>query len=881
MIKDIHKTDFDRVLELLETTRDGLNESQIKKRLKLYGKNQISQGSSSNLLSKFISQFTHFFAIILWFASALCFIANYLNPNSDMLPIGIAVILVIVINGIFSFIQEYRTEKTLEEMRKLIPQKVKVIRDKIIKDIYSEDLVIGDLIILNEGHKIPADLRIIESEELLVNQSLLTGESEPILVTKEISDSESLIKSNNIVFSGTYIVGGRGLGVVFATGINTEFGKIAKTTQSVTKDIGHIQHEIAHVSKVISLIAIGMGILLFILGNFKGVNIWTNLIFTIGIIVANVPEGLLPTVTMALAVGSNKMAKKNFLVKKLDVIENLGAITTIATDKTGTITENKMKVVKIFNNTTIYTSSKPSKLISQILSLCNNTLDGSEDPTDKAIFEYVNHFYDVKSIRKKYLKIEEFPFDYKLKRVTTIDKLNSHYLVSTKGAFESIINICTKIQINDKVEVLSEERKKQLIEANNHLSLDGLRNIAFAYKKVDILSKNRAEFEQDLIFTGIVSLIDPPRKEVKNSIEKCNMAGVKVVMITGDNPLTSAYISKEIGIISDSSKVITGEELDKLSDEKIKELLKENFVFARSTPEHKLKIVTLLKEMGEIVAVTGDGVNDTPALKKADVGISMGSGTDIAKEVSDVVLLDDNFATIVSGIQEGRTCFDNIQKFITYILTSNVPELVPYILFFVFGFPLALNVPQILAIDLGTDLIPALALGSENSEEGVMKRKPKSKKDRLLTSNLFIKAYGFLGVIESIILMSFFMIYLYSKGYQFGDILPINNISYIEATSIALASIVLSQIGTGFAVRSNYDSIFKIGFLSNKFYLYGVAYEILILVLILHTPFLKHIFSTSEFDFSFIPYLLFVPIIPLALEELRKIIVKKFFQKLS
>ena len=357
------------------------------------------------------------------------------------------------------------------------------------------------------------------------------------------------------------------------------------------------------------------------------------------------------------------------------------------------------------------------------------------------------------------------------------------------------------------------------------------------------------------------------------------MAGIKVVMITGDNPLTSVYISKQTGIISDNSKVITGEELDLLDDNKIKELLKENFVFARSTPDHKLKIITLLKEMGEIVAVTGDGVNDTPALKKADVGIAMGSGSDIAKEVADAIILDDNFATIVIGIEEGRTCFDNIQKFITYILASNVPELVPYILFFIAGFPLALTVPQILAVDLGTDLIPALALGNENSEGNVMKRKPKSKKDKLLTVNLFLRAYGFLGMMEAIILMSVFMFYLYSKGYHFGDILENNNKIYIEATSIALTSIILSQIGTGFAVRSNSDSLFKIGIFTNSFYLYGIIYELVLLILILYIPSLKNIFSTTEFDLTFIWYLMLIPFILIISEEFRKYIVKKYFKR--
>lgn len=879
MIKDIHKVPKQEVFSILETNLDGLSESEVSQRLTKYGKNSISQVIGVSTFSKFIHQFTHFFALVLWFAGGLCFFANYLNPSSDMLPIGIAVILVILINGLFSFFQEYKTEKTLEEMRKLIPQKIKVIRDKVIKEIFSENLVIGDLVILNEGGKIPADLRIIESEELLVNQSLLTGESEPVSVICDISDSEALLKATNLVFSGTYIVGGRGLGFVFATGNKTEFGKIAKTTQSVTKDIGHIQHEIAYASKIISLIALGMGLLLFILGNIKGINIWNNLIFTIGIIVANVPEGLLPTVTMALAVGSSKMAKRNFLVKKLDVIENLGAITVIATDKTGTITENRMKVVKIFDNIAVSSALKPSKRISKILALCNNKPDGSEDPTDKAIFEYINNFYDALAIRKKYSRIEEFPFDYKLKKVTTVDKLNNEYLISTKGAFESILNACTKIEINQKIEELSEERKNQLIKVNNDLSSEGLRSIAFAYKKTQTVFKTRSEFEQEMIFAGIISLIDPPRKEVKQAIDKCKLAGIKTVMITGDNPLTSAYIAKQIGMISDSTKVITGEELDLISDEKIKEILKENFVFARSTPDHKLRIVTILKEMGEVVAVTGDGVNDTPALKKADVGISMGSGTDIAKEVSDAILLDDNFATIVTGIEEGRACFDNIQKFITYILASNVPELVPYVLFFIAGFPLALTVPQILVVDLGTDLIPALALGSENAEAGVMKRKPKSKTDKLLTGNLFFRAYAFLGLIESLVLMSVFMFYLYSKGYHFGDILPTNSTLYIEATSIALASIVFSQIGTGFAVRSNYDSIFKIGFFTNKFYLYGIVYEVSVLILILNLPILKNIFSTSDFDVSFIVYLILIPFILLISEEIRKIIVKRFLFK--
>jgi sodium/potassium-transporting ATPase subunit alpha len=890
-MKPIQSYPPDEALLALESQSIGLASSVAAERLARLGRNELPAAKQTSMIMRFVRQFTHFFALLLWFAAALCFAAHVVNPESDMLPIGIAIVLVVVVNGIFSFVQEFRTEKTLETMKRLLPAKAKALRDGVVIDLEATELVVGDIVLLNEGDKLPADVRIITSEELSLNASILTGESMPVPLTEQASLKPSLQEADNVAFSGTYIVSGRGTAVVFATGANTEYGKIARSTASVQKGIGHIEQEIAYVSRVISFLALGMGLVFFLLGNMKGMNIWANCVFAIGIIVANVPEGLLPTVTMALALGAKRMANVQFLVKKLDVIENLGSVTVIATDKTGTITENKMEVKKVVSGgEVIDVTQVPDAASERTLTLCNNVSTGSEDPTDKAIYRYLESFGEVAPLRAAYTRVHEFVFDYTLKRTTTVDthtdKQGTSVVYSCKGAFESVVNACSQMQVRNGTKTLDSALRTRLTKQHDSLARQGYRVIAFAQKTTTEVTQNRAEAEVDLIFTGMIALIDPPREGVKEAIQSCAAAGVRVMMVTGDNPLTAAAIAEQVGILGASNpnkhthrNVFTGEQFLALNDKQRATVLSQNAVIARATPDHKLRLVEALKAMGEIVAVTGDGVNDTPALKKADVGIAMGSGTDIAREVADAIILDDHFATIVSGIQEGRTCFDNIKKFITYIMASNMAELVPFIAFFVGGMPLALTVPMVLAVDVGTDLIPALALGAEGSEAGVMTRPPRSINARLLTMDVFLRAYGFLGLLESLFSMGLFLWYLSTHGIEWTKALSLNNLSnnidYKAAMTLAFAAIVFGQIGAGLAARSNRESLWSVGLFSNAFYLWGVAYELTLLTAIVTVPFLQHLFGTALFETWYLLYLAPLPLLIILAEEARKYYVRR------
>lgn len=906
----ISECSVEDALKLLETNLNGLSEKEAENRLRKFGLNEISEVKGEPIWKKILSQFTHFFAILLWVAAILSLIAK-------MPELTVAIIVVILINGVFSFWQEYKAEKAAEELKKLLPYQVKVLRDGEVKQIDAKYVVPGDIVLIAEGDRIPADLRLIEASDLQVDASVLTGESKPVRkeAGKFLLGEEPIINAKNLCFAGTNVVSGSGRGLVYATGMNTEFGKIAALTQTIEKEMSPLQKELIFVTRVIAAIAVFMGVVFFFLGIlFAGLPRFDAFIFAIGIIVANVPEGLLPTVTLALALAVQKMASENALVKKLSSIETLGSCNVICTDKTGTLTKNEMTVKKIWVGEELEVTgagyepqgellfpeyadeeSKKSlleniKWLGLISALCNNSkLKETDkgfsvigDPTEGALL-VLSKKIELDGQEENYSRLREIPFTSARKRMTVIVKSPEKKIYAfTKGAPEVVLERCKFIILGSKVIKLDEETKRKVIEQVEEYSNQAFRVMGFAFKEIEatknIYTLEPEEIESELCFVGLVAMYDPPRPEVEEAVKKCREAGIRVIMITGDHGLTALAVAKKIGIADDQTPQINGPDLDRYSNEELKNILKQkSCIFARVTPEHKLQIVSLLKELDEIVAVTGDGVNDAPALKRADIGVAMGiTGTDVAKEAADMILLDDNFATIVKAIEEGRAVFDNIRRFITYIFASNIPEIVPYLVFVLSGgkIPLPLTVLQILAVDVGTDLVPALALGTEPPEKDVMKRPPRKRTERLLTPAIFARAYGFLGIIEAIACMtSFFYAYVRS-GWSIGLPLASSGITYLKARTMCLASIITSQVGNGFACRTTKESIFSKGFLTNRFYLVGIMVELVLINIFIYVSFFQKLFGHTPLDLKDWLFLIIWPPILLLADEARKAIVR-------
>lgn len=861
----INEATGEELFKLLDTSEAGLTEEEATRRLSHFGFNEIKEIRRVPLFLKFLNQFTHFLAIILWLAAALAFVSDYIHPGEGMRHLGFAIIGVIFINAVFAFVQEYRAEKSIEKLKLMLPFYVKVIREGREKQIHAREVVPGDLIILSEGDKIPADARVIESNFLTVNNAPLTGESLPVVLTHETEKGE-LIESKNIAFAGAELVSGNGKAVVFATGMSTEFGRIAHLTETVHTEPTPLQKEISRTSKFIAFVATLIGLIFFIVGHTIGRSFWENFIFAIGVIVALVPEGMLPTVTLSLAIGSQRMLKRNALIKKLTSVEALGSITVICTDKTGTITQNKMEVKKLWM---LKQNQETEKMLLKIAYLCNNAKffenQYKGDPTEIALLKYAKeNMGDI-----QFERLSEIPFDFERKRMTTVNIIDGVRLSLTKGAVETVLSLCKYALINGHKTELTEEINKQINLAYHSLMDEGLRVLCFAYSEV--------EPEKDMLFVGLAGLEDPPRPEVSEAIRKCHEAGIKIILITGDASRTALAIAKEIELIKNNPVIIEAEEFHKMTDLELREKLKEReILFTRMTPKDKLRIVTLLQESGERVAVTGDGVNDAPALKKADIGVAMGSGTDVAKEAGEIILLDDNFATIVNAIEEGRAIYENIRKFISYFFTSNIAELIPYIAYAVFRIPLPLTIMQILAIDLGTDILPGLALGAEKPTKEVMKKPPRGTNERLLNIKLLLRVFLILGPIEAMAGLFGYFYVLKSGGWQWGEALSANNILYMQATTACLTGIVLAQVANGFVSRSFKESVFSLGIFSNKLLLGGILFELLLQIFIVYHPIGNSIFSTYPIPLNIwlilIPFAVFL----FAVEETRKFFNFKF-----
>jgi sodium/potassium-transporting ATPase subunit alpha len=872
----------EEVLRSLVTSENGLTEEEARKRFLEFGPNEIKEVKKTSLFIKFLTQFTHFLAILLWIGAGLAFLSEYLRPGEGMINLGLAIVGVIFINALFTFIQEYRAEKAIEKLKLLLPFHVKVIRKGKEREIPAREIVPGDLIILSEGDKVPADSRLIDTAYLMVNNAPLTGESEPFPLNHAPFDGE-LIQSRNISFAGTNIVSGSGKGVVFATGMRTEFGRIAHLTGTVTSGLSPLQKEIIKITRIIAAIATIMGVVFFITGHLIGRTFWENFLFAVGIIVANVPEGLLPTVTLSLAMGSQRMAKRKALIKTLTSVETLGSVSVICTDKTGTLTQNKMAVQRIaYIDGGKQTEGQIPSLLTIAL-LCNNTKEIGEDlkgePTEVALYKSARE--SIGHVESK--RIREFPFDSDRKRMSTLNLLDRNTYVMTKGAPESIFTICSHCFMKDKIVNFDEALKESSVNLYHSMMDEGLRVLAFAYREVkgDEEVVIMEDAERDMVFLGLIGLEDPPRPEAAEAIRKCREAGIRIMMITGDGSRTALAIAKEIGLVNGEPTIVEGSDFLRMSDNELRDVLsKEEVIFSRMTPKRKLRVVNILKEEGERVAVTGDGVNDAPALKRADIGIAMGiTGTDVAKEAADMILLDDNFATIVNAIEEGRAVYENIRKFISYIFSSNIPEIVPYLAYALLRIPLPLTIMQILAVDLGTDMLPALALGAEKPSPAVMKTPPRSPKERLLNRPLLTRAYLFLGPIEAAAGLFGYFYVLKSGGWQWGQMLASNNILYLQATTACLTAIIVTQIANVFACRSFKESVFSLGIFTNRLIFGGIALEIVLQLFIVYHPFGNKMFSTYPIPVSI--WLILIPFVFLLFfsEELRKLISRKVGQR--
>jgi sodium/potassium-transporting ATPase subunit alpha len=851
----IHSLPIRDVYTALHTSSQGLGDDEAARRLREFGPNELSPSRRISLRGRLLRQFTHFLALLLWIAALLAYLAAYLQPGEGMETLAHAIVAVIIINALFSFFQEYKAERASAALHRLLPDRVKVRRGAEMKEVHAREVVPGELLLVGEGDRIPADARLVEATFLKVDNAPLTGESEPQMRVSDADEAHALFEARNIVFAGTTVFSGSGRAVVFATGDATEFGKVARLTQEVPLHLSPLQLEIRRVTRVVTVLAVTMGLSFFFLGHVIGRTFWENFLFAIGILVANVPEGLLPTVTLALSMASQRMARRNALVKDLPAVEALGSTTVICTDKTGTLTQNRMAVRAFFSRGQLfqwpaYPAVEENPFLLLTCRLCNNaSIEGGKslgDPLEVALLQAAAHVGGTDLVG--YARLYEVPFDPERKRMTTVHQLpQGTAAVLAKGAVESLLPLCSAVLAREGTVPLAPHQREEILEVANGMAGSALRVLACAYREVASTSTTFSPeaLEQDLTFAGLVGIMDPPRPEVSDAIRRCHVAGIRVLMITGDHRLTAMAIGREIGLISGEAPVLAGEEMEQLSNGELAEALANGCqIFARTTPRQKLRIVTVLKDMGEIVAVTGDGVNDGPALKHADVGIAMGvTGTDVAREASQMVLLDDNFATIVAAIEEGRAVFENIRKFITYILTSNIPEIVPYLAYMLFGIPLPLTIIQILAIDLGTDMLPALALGAEPPAGDAMRAPPRPRGEPLLTSAMLRRAYAFLGPIEAAAAMASYFYILFQGGWSWGQTPPA--LLYHQATTACLTAVIVTQVANGFVCRSPRASVFSLGMFTNRLLLVGMLVEVGLQLAIVYSPIGQKIFGTA------------------------------------
>jgi sodium/potassium-transporting ATPase subunit alpha len=860
--RQIQQLDPQEVYRYLDSRADGLNAGEVEERLLEVGPNSVEVRDRWKTLRSLAKQFTNFFTILLLISAAICFVADHLQPGQNMALLGWALFGVALLNALFSFIQEYRAEKAMEALQQFLPQRVQVARGGQAQQVLAEELVPGDVLLIAEGDRIPADARLVECSELVVNNAPLTGEAKPQNLTSEAVERR-LVESNNVLFAGCAVLKGSGSGVVFATGIRTEFGKLAHLSQAIRRNPSSLERETAHMVRVLTVIAVAMGLGFFLYGVASGRSLWVNLVFMMGIIVANVPEGLLPTFTLSLAMGSLRMARRNVLVKGLNAVEGLGAVHVICTDKTGTLTRNLLRITRLADPLSgeELDDGEAGLLLERALaaSTVRQTDRGfTGDPLDVAIADlWQERGEDVAAVMERVAK--HFSFDVGRRRSAGLLSAEGGGLFVVKGAWEALRPLLGLIRGGGRESAADEESLERAEQAMRRMAAAGLRVIAVAYRQLDgavDTEVGQEDWERELVLAGFLGIEDPVRPEVPEAVRKCHRAGIEVLMITGDHPDTALAVARKSAILAGGEApeaLITGSELERLREQELIRRLADGVkVFARTTPEQKMKIVAALQATDKLVAMTGDGVNDAPALKAADVGIAMGvSGTDVARASAQIILLDDNFASIVAGVEEGRTVFANIKKFTNYVLVSNGPEILPYLLYILLPVPLALTVIQILSIDLGTDIIPSMALGQEPPDAEEMERPPRPREQGLLTPALVMHSYLFLGLLEALWSLTLFFVVLTAGGWRYGMDLAADDPLYRSATGIALATILLMQIGNlagrRFARRSGVDS----GLFRNRLLLAGILIQVVFSWALLYAKPLQKVLGTGPVEPGF------------------------------
>lgn len=911
------------VYQVLETSPNGLNTSDVQSRRSLYGSNQLTESPPDPIWRKLIVYTAHPMALLLWVAGAIALSRG--EPT-----VGIIIWIVVLVNGVFSYWREYRAEQATAALQHLLPSYARLIRDGVEVRVESTELVAGDLLVLAEGDNIPADARVVEEYGLRVNNAVLTGEAVPARKTSDASLREDIseVERPNLVFAGTSVVSGTGRAIVYATGMLTQFGRIVRLTQAVREQPSRLQQEMVRLTRTISLIALGLGLIVFIVG-VVDVNLGMSEAFllALGIIVAAVPEGLPATVTLSLAVSVQRLAQKGVLVKKLSILETLEHVSIICTDKSGTLTQNQMTVRQVWvagkplvvsgsgyepqGEFLPNPGSQPARRdLNALLTaamLCNNSRLSPPTPdhphwtvlgdqTEAALrVVAMKAGLEEEHLKKALPRIHEIPFDARRKRMSTIHQVHrlpdsfpeiqvNQQVAFIKGAPREVLQLCTHIRMHGEVVPLDDSLRFRVLSANDDYARNALRVLALAYHPLtqQVGSYTSDRIEVNMVFLGLTAMMDPPRPEVMEAVKTCQRAGVRMTMITGDYGLTAESLARRIGMLTEPNPLIlTGAELEQMDDLALQRLLDREVIFARMAPEHKLRLVAAFQARGEVVAVTGDGVNDAPALRKADVGVAMGLvGTDVAKEAADVILTNDNFSTIARAIEEGRTVYDNLRKFTTYIFSSNVPEILPFMLTALLTpqvMPLALGVRQILAIDLGTDLFPALALGTENPEPDVMLRPPRRKAEPLVTNRLLRRAFFWLGLGEAVLcFLAFYFINHWIDLPVFQSLHALifsmvpHEAQYDLAITVYYAGVVMAQVGNAFACRTERNPGHILGWLSNPNLLRGIVIEIAILLALVYLPPLAGLF-----DHQPIPPVLWIglitfPLIIYSLDWIRK-----------
>ncbi len=899
---------IEQVEKELKTNIDkGLSDEKIKEKREIYGYNELQAKKKKSIFIKFLEQFKDFMIIVLVIAAVISGVIGYMEGEG--ITDSIIILIVVIVNAIIGVAQESKAEKSLEALAKLSSHATKVVRNGTVIVIPSKELVPGDIVVLDTGDYVPADLRIIESVNLKSQESSLTGESLPVEKNANVIDDPDvgIGDRTNMLFSSSLITYGRGKAIVTSTGMKTEVGKIAGILENTKKAETPLQIKLNKLGKTLGIVALAICAVIFIIGICIGKDPMDMFMTAVSLAVAAIPEGLAAVSTIVLAIGVQRMVKKNAIVKKLPAVETLGSSSVICSDKTGTLTQNKMTVKQIFYNNQLKNVSDIKEMSNNELEqlifasvLCNDTKIGKDneltgDPTETALIDMGLNLGINKNVFKEHNRINEVPFDSDRKLMTTINKFGDKYVVYTKGGVDELLKRCNSYIINGEIRKDLANFIKLIDENNERMAKNALRVLAMGYKELDHVpsEEEMKSIEKDLIYIGMVGMIDPPREEAKKAVEKCKTAGIKTVMITGDHKITAIAIARELGILEEDSEAITGAELEKISDEQLKKDIRNYSVYARVSPEHKVRIVKAWQENGEIVAMTGDGVNDAPALKTADIGCAMGKvGTDVAKEAADVILTDDNFATVVSAVEEGRRIYDNILKAIQFLLSSNVGEIIVLFIAILitpwlsnqFGIDINLIVPllpiHILWINLVTDSLPALALAVDPAEKDIMNRKPTKSGKGVFTKGMTWRVI-YQGIMIGLLTLIAFII---------GLSTPESNLPIVEVTdangitrqlsqeevkveigqTMAFMTLAFSELVHIFNIRNNKKSILKTKVFNNKKLLLAVSVSALLMFVILFIPTLRHLFSIPVLPIGNIIEVILLVFAPLLIVEIFK-----------